>query len=131
MKSIFKLNRQNVFREQIAADGDIQELLRVIKPGWPDKKKCPPAVQPYYDERSELVESQGLVFRGEQLVVPLSLLKDMLIQLHRSHIGTGGCVRRAREILYWPRMRNKRLCFALYNLSNIPSRTGSRGASTT
>lgn len=53
----------------------------------------------------ELIESQGLVFRGEQLVVPLSLRKDMLNQLHSSHIGTGGCVRRAREILlYWPRM---------------------------
>ena len=63
-----------------------------------------PAVQPYYDERSKLIESKGLVFRGEQLVVPLSLRKDMLSQLHSSHIGIGGCIRRAREILYWPRM---------------------------
>ena len=76
----------------------------MIQQDWPEKKKCPPAVQPYYDERGELIESQGLVFRGEQLVVPLSLRKDMLNQLHSSHIGTGGCVRRAREILYWPRM---------------------------
>jgi len=28
----------------------------------------------------------------------------MLNQLHISHIGIGGCIRRAREILYWPRM---------------------------
>ena len=28
----------------------------------------------------------------------------MLNQLHSSHIGIGGCVRRAREILCWPRM---------------------------
>ena len=28
----------------------------------------------------------------------------MLTQLYSSHIGIGGCVRRAREILYWPRM---------------------------
>ena len=117
--------KQDVFREQIAADGDIQELIRVIKSGWPEKKECPPAVQPYYDERSEYIESQGLVFRVEQLAVPLSLRKDMLTQLHSSHIGIGGCVRRAREILYWPR-----LCFTLYNLSNVPSSTGPRGAST-
>ncbi|KAK2556143.1 Uncharacterized protein P5673_021722 [Acropora cervicornis] len=96
--------KRDVFREQIASDSDIQELIRVIKSGWPERKKCPPAVQPYYDERSELIESKGLVFRGEQLVVPLSLRKDMLSQLHRSHIGIGGCIRRAREILYWPRM---------------------------
>ena len=73
----------------IAADGDIQELIRV-KSGCPEKKECPPAVQPYYDERNELIESQGLVFRGEQLVVPLLLRKDMLTQLHSRHIGIGG-----------------------------------------
>ena len=28
----------------------------------------------------------------------------MLNQIHSSHIGIGGCTRRAREILYWPRM---------------------------
>ena len=28
----------------------------------------------------------------------------MPTQLHSSYIGIGGCVRCAREILYWPRM---------------------------
>ena len=28
----------------------------------------------------------------------------MLQQIHRSHIGIGGCLRRAREVLYWPRI---------------------------
>lgn len=96
--------KRDVFRQRVAEDADIQELIRVIKQGWPEKKNCPPAAQPYYDERGELIESQGLVFRGEQLVVPVSLRKEMLNQLHSSHIGIGGCVRRAREILYWPRM---------------------------
>ena len=70
--------KQDIFWQRVAEDADIQELIRVIKQGWPDKKKCPPAVQPYYDERGELIESQGLVFHGEQLVVPQSLRKDML-----------------------------------------------------
>ena len=45
-----------------------------------------------------------MVFRGEQLVVPRSLRKDMLNQIHSSHVGIGGCIRRGREILYWPGM---------------------------
>lgn len=53
-----------MFCEQVAADADIQELSRIIKQGWPDKK-CPPAVCPYYDERGELLESRGLAFRRE------------------------------------------------------------------
>ena len=28
----------------------------------------------------------------------------MLKEIHRSHIGIGGCLRRARELLYWPRI---------------------------
>ena len=96
--------KRDVFQEQIAADPEIQELIRVIAQGWPEKKHCPPAVRPYYDERSELIESQGLVFRGKKLVVPRSLPKDTLNQIHSSHIGIGGCICRAREILYWPGM---------------------------
>ena len=65
--------KQDVFHDQIAADGDIQELIHVIKLGWPDKKKCPPAVQPCYDKWNKLIKSQGLVFRGKQLVLPLPL----------------------------------------------------------
>ena len=106
MKSTFKLNRRN-------ETFSVNKLLRIVisrnlsvlsSQDGLKGKKCLPAVQPYYDERSELIEWQGLVFRGEQLVVALSLRKDMLSQLHSSHIGIGGCVRRAREILYWPRM---------------------------
>ena len=51
--------------EKAATHANIQELIRVIKKGWLDKKKCPLAVQPYYDERSELIELQGLVFLGD------------------------------------------------------------------
>ena len=64
--------KRGVFHEQIDADGDIQELIRVIKLGWPDMKKCPLAVQPYYDKRNEFMKSQGLVVPGKQLVLPTS-----------------------------------------------------------
>ena len=57
-----------------------------------------------YESRSKLIEENGLVFRGERLVVPLSLRTDMLKEIHRSHIGVNGCLRRARELLFWPRI---------------------------
>ena len=62
--------RRDVLQQCIAEDADIQELICAIKEGWPDKKECPLAVQPYHYEQDELIESQGLVFCGEQLVVP-------------------------------------------------------------
>ena len=33
--------KREVFRQRIAEDADIQELVHVIKQGWPDKRKCP------------------------------------------------------------------------------------------
>ena len=57
-----------------------------------------------YESRSKLIEENGLVFRGERLVVPLSLRTDMLKEIHRSHIGVNGCLSRARELLFWPRI---------------------------
>ena len=49
----------------------------------------------------------GLIFKGERLVVPTSLREEMTEKLHSSHIGIQGCLRRARETLYWPGMNKK------------------------
>ncbi len=98
-------NRLAQFKQCIAADPVMQQLIATIKSGWAiNRKKCPPALTPYYNNRSELVEDNGLVFFGERLVVPTFLRNEMLHQIHRSHIGIEGCLRRAREVIYWPRM---------------------------
>ena len=46
----------------------------------------------------------GLTFRGERLVIPHSLRYQTIKQLHSSHFGINGCLRRTRECLFWPSM---------------------------
>ena len=95
-------------RNEIANDPVMQKLIGAIKGGWAvSRKLCAPELTPYYDKRSELIEDKGLVFLGERLLVPPSLRKEMLKQIHRSHIGIEGCLRRAREVLYWPLMNSE------------------------
>ena len=53
------------------------------------------------DELSVLVE---VIFRGQRIVVPVSLRKDMKRKLHASHFGAESCLRRARETIFWPNM---------------------------
>ena len=97
--------RLQEFKQVTAEDSEMQLLISAIHNGWPlSRKECPAQLVPHYHSRSELVEDGGLVYRGERLVVPRSLRPDMLNEIHRSHIGIGGCVRRARELLYWPRI---------------------------
>ena len=45
-----------------------------------------------------------LVFKGPVVVVPSALRKEMMAACHDIHIGVEGCIRRARESMFWPRM---------------------------
>ena len=73
--------------------------------GWQeDRSKLPPQLTPYYDVRDELGVYDGLVFKGERLVVPQGLRAEIKKDIHVSHAGVEGCLRRARESVYWPGM---------------------------
>ena len=85
-------------------DEVLQLLKEVILTGWPaDKESVPAVLNPYYSYRGELSVYDGLIFRGEHLVIPQALCYQTMQQLHSSHIGINGCLRRARECLFWPR----------------------------
>ena len=61
-------------------------------------------MHPYFSIRDELTVQGDLVFKGQQLVVPASLRKELMEVTHATHIGIEGCICRARDTLYWPRM---------------------------
>ena len=62
-----------------ASDLDMQRLIAVIKEGWPDdRSSCPLLVQPFWNYRDGLSVMEGLVFKGERILIPLVLGKDML-----------------------------------------------------
>ena len=86
-------------------DPILQELDRVIRKGWPETKaEAPLQLRPYFHCRDELSSQEGIIYRGDRVVIPTSLRKAMTKKIHSSHLGTEGCLRRARISLYWPRM---------------------------
>ena len=54
--------------------------------------------------RDELSVHDGLIFKGERVVVPEAARSGLLKSIHNSHLGVNGCLNRARECLYWPGM---------------------------
>ena len=87
------------------SDATLRELKTTIRQGWPaTKAEVSANIKDYFPFREELSLQNGLVFKGERLVVPVSVKDDMLAKIHRSHIGIQGCLRRAREVVYWPGM---------------------------
>ena len=40
--------------------------------------------------------------KGDRLITPSSLRREMLDKIHSSHLGVEKCINRARETVYWP-----------------------------
>ena len=51
------------------------------------------------------------MFKGERIVVPLSLRQCIIDKIHASHLGVQGGLRRAKEAFYWPGMYKQILEF--------------------
>ena len=101
---IHSASLENIRRESLK-DSSIQALQKVIKNGWPETKAdLPVQVAPYFDVRDQLSVEDGIVLKGDRCLMPISLRPEVLARLHRSHIGIEGCLRRARESVYWPGM---------------------------
>ena len=89
-----------------SSDDPVLKVLReTIRRGWPESKSdVPESIHAYYDFRDELTVQDELVFKGARLVVPSALRREMMEAAHATHIGIEGCIRRARESMFWPRM---------------------------
>ena len=87
------------------SDAILRELKTTIRQGWPaTKAEVSANLRDYFPFREELYLQNGLVFKGERLVVPVSVKDNMLAKIHRSHISIQGCLRRAREVVHWSGM---------------------------
>ena len=89
-------------------DAVLVQLRSMISNGWPEQRReVPEPLRVYFDFRDELVLQDVLVFKGQQLVVPSSMRKELISVAHASHIGMEGCLRRMRESLFWPCMTSE------------------------
>ena len=89
--------------ELTAQDESLQLIAWYVRKGWPEHNKlCPDLIKPYWNVRHELSEHEGMLFRGEQIVVPYAYQKRALTCLHTGHLGTVKCTEGAKTTLYWP-----------------------------
>ncbi|XP_062576025.1 uncharacterized protein K02A2.6-like [Saccostrea cucullata] len=87
------------------ADPQMKILMNIIHDGWPDKrKKCPSQALEYWNHRDELTEIDGILFKGHKIIIPRDLRRQMMEAVHIGHMGVEKCLRRARDIIFWPRM---------------------------
>ena len=87
------------------ADEDLQQLMTIVQEGWPEERKqVPYPLQAYFPFREEISFQNGLLFKGERIIVPEQMRNYIAELLHQAHQGYQSCLRRAREVVYWPGM---------------------------
>ena len=97
--------RMNEIREATARDHTMLTLTEYIVNGWPDtKQEVPAEIRPYFDVRDTLSQENGVILKGERIVIPSELRTDMKKRLHAAHLGDDSMMRRARETIFWPGM---------------------------
>ena len=110
MAKFLPITEERLAHMRRATDDDesLQMLKSVIQKGWPESRdELPSQLHPYFSMRDEMSVQDGLVFKGERVVVPHSLRSDMRQRIHSSHVGVDACLRRARECLFWPGMASE------------------------
>ena len=71
----FRNETENKLKGETRRDEGLQKLRSVILQGWPQTKKdLPSEVQSYWNYRDELTVNDGLVYKGDLVVIPRSMI---------------------------------------------------------
>lgn len=97
--------RTQIIQSHTVKDETLKALYKVIKSEWPTSRAAASIlVRTFFNYGDELHAEEKLIFKGNRLVVPVSLQKQFLDITHQGHVGLEGCLRCMREALFWPGM---------------------------
>ena len=101
-------NKMEKIREETSKDPTMMILLNMIHRGWPQRRRQTPVeIQEFWNYRDEMSEIDGVVMKGDRIVIPATLRSEMLARVHDNHLGIEKCRRRARDIIFWPQMNRQ------------------------
>ncbi|CAG2251607.1 unnamed protein product [Mytilus edulis] len=69
-----------------------------------DRDTVPYCALPYFEWRDELSIQENIIVKGEAILIPKALRKEMKNRLHSAHLGYDSMMRRARGTIFWPGM---------------------------
>ena len=89
-------------------DTVLARVYQFIKQGWPESKsKLEKALHPYFVKRFEFTIQSGCILHGSQVVIPSSLRKAVMSELHDAHTGIVKMKSIARMYVWWPSLNQE------------------------
>lgn len=92
-------------KQHTTTDRELQSVIKTVTSptGWPNlKSQVDPVVKPYFDFQEELNVIDGILYKGQRVVIPISMRPEALKILHAAHQGMVKSKQLARDLLYWP-----------------------------
>ena len=86
-------------------DNTLPLLKHTVQHGWPETIiELPPELHPYRTFREEISIEDGILLKGEWIIIPAVDQPDILQQLHHGHLSLQKCLHCARVTVYWPNL---------------------------
>ncbi|KAL1401413.1 hypothetical protein pipiens_006624 [Culex pipiens pipiens] len=86
-------------------DATLRKLINTINAGWPiELEEADVELKPYWNFRDELSTYEGLIFKGDRLLIPETLRAKTLNLVHAGHFGIQSSIKRAKQVVFWPSM---------------------------
>ena len=103
-EKIFAVTWEKV-RTASAEDESMCLLADNIRTGFPGSKRdLPELICGFWEARESLRCSEGVIMYKDRIVIPSSLRKQIVENLHSAHQGVSSMYSRAQTIVYWPRL---------------------------
>lgn len=97
----------NRLRKSTEDDVEMTLLLQHVVNGWPnDQKDLPSILKPYWNFRDEVSEYEGLLYKGQKVIIPRAEIQNTLEQVHKGHQGIQRSLSAARNNVFWLGMSN-------------------------
>uniref|UniRef100_A0A1B0CR30 RNA-directed DNA polymerase n=1 Tax=Lutzomyia longipalpis TaxID=7200 RepID=A0A1B0CR30_LUTLO len=96
------------YKVALSRDPVLTQVIKFVQKGWPNSSnEVPKCIRHFFSFRDELDFTDGLLFKGDRIVVPSEERSNALKNIHAGHSGVQASLRRARESVYWPGMSSE------------------------
>jgi hypothetical protein len=98
----FSTQKLETLRDDTRNDPELRELMHTINTCWPAMQRLLPfPLRPYWSYRDELTIEDGIIMKGDRVIIPAVMRAGILEKLHESHQGIEKTKLRARTCVYW------------------------------
>ena len=91
--------------KQKQEEDTILKKLKLQIQEWPDSiRKTPKELQQFWTVREDITELEGILLKGDQIIIPECMKTEMMNLIHQGHLGIELSQNRAKTAIFWPGM---------------------------